>query len=128
MKLSVGEIAKRAGVSVRTIQYYDSIGLLKPVEINQQNGYRYYDEKSVEQLREILHYKELDFPLKEIPALISSNGLNSSSRLLEQRKSLIEKKKHIEQQLNSLDDELSESKKIEPWVDKILAEYNYSGF
>lgn len=128
MKLSVGNIAKSAGVSVRTIQYYDRIGLLKPVEINSQNGYRYYDEKSVEQLNEILYYKGLDFPLKEIPALISSNGLNSSSRLLEQRKNLIEKKKHIEQQLNLLDDELSESKKIEPWFDKILADYNYSGF
>ena len=128
MKLSVGEIAKCAGVSVRTIQYYDRIGLLKPVEINQQNGYRYYDENSIEQLKEILYYQELDCPLKEIPTLISSNGLNSSSRLLVQRKSLIEKKKHIEQQLNSLDDELSESKKIEPWFDKILSDYNYSGF
>ncbi|MBP1550450.1 MAG: MerR family transcriptional regulator, partial [Oscillospiraceae bacterium] len=67
MKLSVGEIARAAGVSVRTIQYYDSIGLLKPVETNQQNGYRYYDESSVNQLKEILYYKGLDFPLKEIP-------------------------------------------------------------
>lgn len=128
MKLSVGEIAKRTGVSVRTIQYYDRIGLLKPVEINQQTGYRYYNDASVDKLKEILYYKGLDFPLKEIPALISSNGLNSSSRLLEQRKNLIEKKKYIEQQLNSLDDELSESRKIEPWFDKILADYNYSGF
>lgn len=129
MKLSVGEIAKLTGVSVRTVQYYDRIGLLKPVEINPQNGYRYYDENSVEKLNEILHYKGLDFPLKEIPELIScSNGLRSSEKLLVQRKLLIEKKKHLEQLLNSLDNELSENKKITPWFDKILADYNYSGF
>ena len=72
MKMLIKEIAKLTGVSVRTLHYYDEIGLLKPSSVDSQNGYRYYDEKSLERLQEILFYRELDFPLKAISEIISS--------------------------------------------------------
>ena len=50
MKLQVSELAKLTGVSVRTLHYYDTIGLLKPAEIDTNNGYRFYDKTSIEKL------------------------------------------------------------------------------
>ena len=61
MKLQISELAKQTGVSVRTLHYYDTLGLLKPSGIDPVNGYRFYDEKSLETLKAILHYRELKF-------------------------------------------------------------------
>ncbi len=66
MRFSISEMAKLSGVSVRTLHYYDEIGLLKPSEVVLDTGYRYYDELTMERLQQILFYRELDFPLKEI--------------------------------------------------------------
>ena len=52
MKMQIKEFAELTGVSVRTLHYYDEIGLLKPSEVDAQNGYRFYDEKSLERMRE----------------------------------------------------------------------------
>ena len=54
MKMTVNEFAKLSGISVRTVHYYDRIGLLKPAFINELNGYRFYDETSVQRIQEIL--------------------------------------------------------------------------
>ena len=75
MKLHIREFAKLAGVSVRTLHFYDEIGLLKPSSVDEQNGYRYYDEYSLTRLQEILFYRELVFPLKEIRIILSSPRL-----------------------------------------------------
>ncbi|MDE6589879.1 MAG: MerR family transcriptional regulator, partial [Oscillospiraceae bacterium] len=69
MRLSVSEAAKRAGVSVRTLHYYDEIGLLKPSETTQA-GYRYYDETAMASLQQILFYRELDVPLEQIRRIL----------------------------------------------------------
>ena len=66
MKFQISEIAKLTGVSIRTLHYYDKIKLLEPAFVDEQNGYRFYDERSLERMQEILFYRELDFPLKEI--------------------------------------------------------------
>ena len=66
MKLQIKEFAELTGVSVRTLHYYDEIGLLKPSFVDEQNGYRFYDENSLERMQEILFYRELDFPLKAL--------------------------------------------------------------
>ena len=66
MKMQINEFAKLTGVSVRTLHYYDEIGLLKPAFVDNQNGYRFYDEDSLERMQEILFYRELDFELKSI--------------------------------------------------------------
>ena len=61
MKLQIKEFAELTGVSVRTLHYYDEISLLKPCFVDEQNGYRFYDEASLERMQEILFYRELDF-------------------------------------------------------------------
>lgn len=122
MKMQIGEIAKKSGVTVRTLQYYDSIGLLKPAEVC-GNGYRYYDENSLENLRRILHYKELGFPLRELCAADMPSG-----KLLARRRELEREKTRIERLIERVDAELSQTVSVSPWFDKICRDYNYSGF
>ena len=63
--MTVNEVSKLTGVSIRTLQYYDRIGLLMPAAYT-ESGYRMYDDTSLERLQHILLFKELQFPLKEI--------------------------------------------------------------
>ena len=63
---TVSEVSRLTGISARTLHYYDEIGLLAPSEVISDTGYRYYDEATIERLQQILFFKELDFPLKEI--------------------------------------------------------------
>lgn len=79
---SISQIAKETGISVRTLQYYDEIGLLKPARLS-ESGYRMYNESSLGTLQQILTLKELDFSLKEIQELLSSP---QSSRISKFRK------------------------------------------
>ena len=67
--MTVNEVSKLTGVSIRTLQYYDNIGLLKPAEYT-ESGYRLYDDTALETLQQILLFRELEFPLKEIKTLI----------------------------------------------------------
>ena len=103
MKMQLGEFAKLAGVSVRTLHYYDEIGLLKPAFVDEQNGYRFYDEISLERMQEILFYRELDFELKSIAEILSSPDYDKQKALAEQRKLLILKKERLERILAALD-------------------------
>ena len=72
MKMQITEFAKLTGVSVRTLHYYDEIGLLKPAEVDEWTGYRFYDEKNLEKMQQIMFYRELDFSLKSIIEILSS--------------------------------------------------------
>lgn len=128
MKLQVSELARLTGVSVRTLHYYDTIGLLKPAEVDKSTGYRFYDETSLEKLKQILYYRELDFALKEIPGLMEEKEYAKKKKLLERRKLLQHKKKQMELLLTSIDEDLSSPINVSPWFDKILQDYNYSGF
>ena len=128
MKLQISELAKQASVSVRTLHYYDTIGLLKPVEVDPITGYRFYDETSTDKLKEILYYRELNFALKDIPKLMEEKEFARRQKLLEQRRSLQEKKKQLDLLLSSIDSDLFKTSNISPWFDKILQDYNYSGF
>ena len=69
---TANSIAKKAGTTVRTVQYYDRIGLFSPVD-RTDTGYRLYDEDSVAVLREILLYRELGFSISEIRQLLSAD-------------------------------------------------------
>ena len=84
MKMHIREFAKLTGVSVRTLHYYDEIGLLNPSFVDEQNGYRSYDERSLERMQEILFYRELDFSLKSIAEILSSPNYNKRKALIEQ--------------------------------------------
>ena len=66
--MTVNEVSKRTGVSIRTLQYYDKIGLLRPVG-RTEAGYRLYDDAALERLQQILLFRELEFPLKDTPAM-----------------------------------------------------------
>ena len=65
MEYSIKSLAKLAGISTRTLRYYDEIGLLKPLRIN-SSGYRIYGDKEVDILQQILFYKALELPLEKI--------------------------------------------------------------
>ena len=101
--MQIKEFAEQIGVSVRTLHYYDEIGLLNPSEVDAQNGYRFYDEKSLERMQEILFYRELDFSLKTIAQLLSSPDYDKQQALTRQRKLLLAKKERLERLINALD-------------------------
>lgn len=103
MKLHVREFAKLTGVSVRTLHFYDEIGLLKPSSVDEQNGYRFYDECSLTRMQEILFYRELDFPLKEIRMILSSPDYDKQNALKEQKRLLTLKKERLERLISALD-------------------------
>ena len=66
---TISQVAELTGISTRTLQYYDEIGLLKPSELT-ASGYRLYDDKALQRLQQILFFKELDFKLKEIKEIL----------------------------------------------------------
>ena len=83
MKMQIKEFAEFSGVSVRTLHYYDEIGLLKPAFVDKATGYRFYDESSVLRMQDILFYRELDFSLKNIGEILSSPDYDSKKSLEE---------------------------------------------
>lgn len=103
MKMSVKEFAELTGVSVRTLHYYDEINLLKPAEIDENNGYRFYDGTALERMQEILFYRELDFSLKSICEILSSPDYDKQKALTEQKKLLILKKERLERIISAID-------------------------
>lgn len=93
--MTVNEVSKLTGVSVRTLQYYDSIGLLKPSSYT-ESGYRLYDDTSLERLQQILLFKELEFPLKEIKTIIDAPDFDRNKALEQQIELLTMRKEHLE--------------------------------
>ena len=103
MKLKIREFAKLTGVSVRTLHFYDEIGLLKPSSVDEQNGYRFYDEQTLMRMQEILFYRELNFSLKEIRMILSSPDYDKQNALKEQKHLLTLKKERLERIISALD-------------------------
>ena len=93
--MTVNEVSKLAGVSIRTLQYYDSIGLLKPAEYT-ESGYRLYDDAAMERLQQILLFRELEFPLKEIKEIVTRPDFDKKKALEQQIELLTMKKEHLE--------------------------------
>lgn len=92
---TVNEVSKLTGVSVRTLHHYDAIGLLKPTTVSDA-GYRLYDDTALERLQQILLFRELEFPLKEIKAILESPNFDRSKALEQQIALLTLKKEHLE--------------------------------
>lgn len=88
---TVKEISDLTGISVRTLHYYDEIGLLKPTD-KSEAGYRLYDDKALETLQQILFFREFDIPLKEIKAIMANPALDRNQILQMQRKMLTVKR------------------------------------
>ena len=93
--MTVHEVSKLTGVSIRTLQYYDKIGLMKPTGYT-QSGYRLYDDTALETLQQILLFRELEFPLKEIKRIITSADFEKEKALEQQITLLTMKKEHLE--------------------------------
>ena len=97
--MTVHEVSKLAGVSIRTLQYYDKIGLLHPTGYTDA-GYRLYDDTDLERLQHILLFRELEFPLKDIRDILNSPDFDRSRALEQQIELLKLKKEHIENLMN----------------------------
>lgn len=109
---TVKEISDLTGISVRTLHYYDEIGLLKPTE-KSGAGYRLYDDKALETLQQILFFREFDIPLKEIKAVMDNPVLKRNQILQMQRKMLAAKKERMERLISSIDDILKGENKMD---------------
>lgn len=92
---TVKEVSELTGVSVRTLHYYDSIGLLQPTEVTSA-GYRMYDDTALERLQQILLFRELEFPLKEIKGILESESFDQNKALEQQIELLTLKKEHLD--------------------------------
>ena len=103
MKMQIKDFAKFTGVSVRTLHYYDEIGLLKPAFVDRSTGYRFYDENSLLRMQEILFYRELDFSLKSISEILSSPNYDKHRALKEQKHLLTLKKERLERLIAAID-------------------------
>lgn len=100
---TVKEVSELTKISVRTLHYYDAIGLLKPSDVTEA-GYRLYDDKALETLQQILFFREFDVPLKEIKAIMENPELDRNQILQSQKKMLGLKKERIERLISSIDD------------------------
>ena len=85
--MTVHEVSKRTGVSIRALQYYDKIGLLPPAEYTQA-GYRLYDDTALARLQSILLFRELEFPLKDIKRILDGPKFDQATALTDQIKLL----------------------------------------
>lgn len=93
--MTVNEVSKITGVSIRALQYYDKIGLLHPAEYT-DSGYRLYDDTALEKLQQILLFRELEFPLKKIKEIISAPDFDRNKALEQQIAILRLKKERLE--------------------------------
>ena len=102
MRYTVKQLAQLAGISVRTLHYYDEVGLLKPSFIK-ENGYRFYEEKELLRLQQILFFRELDFTLDKIKQIMESPGFDSVAALYDQKELLKLKRKRIDGLLQTIE-------------------------
>ena len=103
MKVQIKEFAALTGVSVRTLHYYDEIGLLQPAYVDRSTGYRFYDETSLLRMQQILFYRELDFSLSSIAQILSSPDFDREKALYQQKQLLILKKERLERLIAAID-------------------------
>lgn len=91
---TVNDVSRQTGVSIRTLHYYDAIGLLQPTQVTEA-GYRLYDDAALERLQNILLFRELQFPLREIRTILDSPDFDRKKALDQQIALLQMKKEHI---------------------------------
>ncbi|CAM3209395.1 MerR family transcriptional regulator [Streptococcus pluranimalium] len=128
---TIKEVSKMAGISVRTLQYYDKISLLNPTSYSSA-GYRLYSDKDLEKLQHILLFRALEFPLKSIKEIINKQHFDRQKALEQQIKLLTLKKEHLEtlitfaesikeMEINNMDFTAFDTKKIEEYTQKAKA-------
>lgn len=124
----ISELVKLSGVSARTLRYYDEIGLLKP-SVVKQNGYRQYNQYDIDRLQQILFYRELDFKLEQIKALLEDKDFDVKEALINQQTLLTQKRNYlndllqtIEQTIQMMEGELTmtNEQKFEAFKNKLI--------
>lgn len=106
MSYSVQQLATLSGITVRTLHYYDEIGLLKPSRI-EKNGYRSYEEPELLKLQQILFFREMEFSLEQIGEMFSSPRFDAVEALCDQRKLIELKKKRLTGLIHTIDKTIS---------------------
>jgi len=99
---TISQVAELTGISTRTLQYYDEIGLLKPSELT-SSGYRLYSDEVLQKLQQILFFKELDFKLKEINEILQKPDFDKVEAFKKQKKLLCLKRDRINNLIKLLD-------------------------
>lgn len=129
MRYSISEAARRTGVSVRTLRYYDQIGLLKPSEVSPA-GYRYYDGPAMDTLQQILFYRELGVPLEQIGRILHAPDYDRTQALLRHRQLLLMKQQRLDDMLRLVDETIGGTvmyqdtpKPTQAQLDAVKAEY-----
>lgn len=128
---TVKQLSKLAGITRRTLHYYDEIGLLKPSRLG-DNGYRYYEEQALLRLQQILLYRELDMPLENIQEILEQRDFDVLGALESHRTALSQRIAHLERLIDTVDKtlahlrgemEMSEKQLFEPFNEAQQAEY-----
>lgn len=123
MAYTVKAVADLAGVSVRTLHYYDDIALLKPTSVSSA-GYRLYTEPDLARLQQILFFRELGFGLHEIKEILESPDFDRKQALLMHRQALLERRAQLNQLISSIDRTIDAMERGVPMADKEM----FTGF
>ncbi|QGQ46567.1 MerR family transcriptional regulator [Metabacillus sediminilitoris] len=102
MEYTVQKLGNLAGVSTRTLRYYDEIGILKPARIN-SSGYRIYGTAEVNRLQQILFYRELGVDLESIKKIVTAPSFDGTSALKEHREKLLAKREQLDRLIANVD-------------------------
>lgn len=103
---TIKQLSRLAGITPRTLHYYDEIGLLKPTRVG-ANGYRYYAEECLLRLQQILFYRELDMPLEDIKTLLSRADFDVLAALESHKAALVRRAGQIQKLIDTVEDTLS---------------------
>jgi DNA-binding transcriptional MerR regulator len=109
MLYTVKQVSCLAGISARTLHYYDEIGLLKPDSVG-TNGYRYYGDHAILRLQQILFYRELDLPLDEIKEITGRRDFDALAALESHRRALWQRLERINRLIQTVDETISHLK------------------
>ncbi len=130
MDYTVQALAKLAGVSGRTLRYYDNIGLLKPSYVN-ESGYRIYRREQLDRLQQILFFRELDIPLQEIAAALDAPDYDREQTLRQHREELLRRRDRTDALIHTIDrtiqdqrgeKEMSDNEKFEAFKQNLVDE------
>jgi DNA-binding transcriptional MerR regulator len=102
MEYTVQRLASLAGVSTRTLRYYDEVGILKPARIN-SSGYRIYGQEEVDRLQQIMFYRELGVSIEDIKAIMTSKGFDKAAALKGHREKLLAKRQQIDRLIENVE-------------------------
>ena len=111
------KLGQLAGISTRTLRYYDEIGLLKPTRIN-SSGYRIYGSAEVDRLQQILFYRELGVNLASIKEIITSSTFDGATALKEHRNKLLEKREQLDMLITNVDKSIQLTERSITMADK----------